>query len=137
MQILAAESSRAKWAVIRDVTRLADGMERIVWRLSVTPSEAPAIMARIGASLDARYHFDWAGGLVWLDVPYTDDASAHVIRGAMTGGHATLIRAPESVRAHAEVFHPQPPALAALSARVKASFDPQHLLNPGRMYKGV
>ena len=36
-----------------------------------------------------------------------------------------------------EVFHPQAPALAALSARVKASFDPSHLLNPGRMYKGV
>lgn len=137
VQILAAESSRAKWAAIRDVARLADGMERIVWRLSVTPSEAPAIMARIGASLDARYHFDWAGGLIWLDVPYTDDASADVIRGAMASGHATLIRAPESVRAHVEVFHPQAPALAALSARVKASFDPSHLLNPGRMYKGV
>lgn len=137
VRILAAESSRAKWAAIRDVARLADGTERIVWRLSVTPSEAPDVMARIGASLDVRYHYDWAGGLVWLDVPYTDDASADVIRGAMTSGHATLIRAPEQVRAHVDVFHPQAPALAALSARVKASFDPQHLFNPGRMYKGV
>ena len=94
-------------------------------------------MARISAEIDVRYFFDWAGGLIWLDVPYTDDASADVIRGAMASGHATLIRAPESVRAHVEVFHPQAPALAALSARVKASFDPSHLLNPGRMYKGV
>jgi glycolate oxidase FAD binding subunit len=50
-----------------------------------------------------------------------------------TGGHATLIRAPEPVRADVPVFQPQPPALAALSARVKDSFDPKGLFNPGRM----
>ena len=50
-----------------------------------------------------------------------------------TGGHATLIRAPETVRADVPVFHPQPPALAALALRVKESFDPKGLFNPGRM----
>jgi glycolate oxidase FAD binding subunit len=34
-------------------------------------------------------------------------------------------------------FEPQPPALAALTRRVKASFDPQRVLNPSRMYEGV
>ena len=34
------------------------------------------------------------------------------------------------------VFQPQPAALAALTARVKAAFDPHHILNPGRMYEG-
>ena len=137
VQVLAATNSRAKWGAIRDVTRLADTMDRMVWRLSVTPSEAPGIMARLREKIDARYYFDWAGGLIWLDVPPTDDASAVFVRGAMTSGHAMLIRAPEAVRAHVEVFHPQAPALAALAARVKASFDPQHLFNPGRMYRGV
>jgi glycolate oxidase FAD binding subunit len=44
-----------------------------------------------------------------------------------------LIRAPEAVRASVPVFHPQPSALAALAARVKESFDPRRLFNPGRM----
>ena len=48
-------------------------------------------------------------------------------------GHATLIRAPETVRASVPVFHPPGAALAALSARVKESFDPRGLFNPGRM----
>jgi glycolate oxidase FAD binding subunit len=48
-------------------------------------------------------------------------------------GHATLIRAPETVRAAVAVFQPRPIALAALSARVKESFDPRELFNPGRM----
>ena len=38
-----------------------------------------------------------------------------------------------SVRASVPVFHPQSPALAALAQRVKESFDPKGLFNPGRM----
>jgi glycolate oxidase FAD binding subunit len=47
------------------------------------------------------------------------------------------MRASEDVRRATEVFEPQPAPLAALSARVKESFDPRHILNPGRMYEGV
>jgi glycolate oxidase FAD binding subunit len=35
------------------------------------------------------------------------------------------------------VFEPPEPALAALSRRLKESFDPKGILNPGRMYAGV
>jgi glycolate oxidase FAD binding subunit len=31
------------------------------------------------------------------------------------------------------VFEPQPPPLAALSRRVKESFDPSDIFNPGRI----
>jgi len=41
------------------------------------------------------------------------------------------------VRAAIDVFAPQDPALAALTKRVKESFDPQGVLNPGRMWAGV
>ena len=56
---------------------------------------------------------------------------------AQSGGHATLVRAPVQLRRKVEVFHPQAPALAALSKRVKAQFDPKGVLNPGRMYAGI
>jgi glycolate oxidase FAD binding subunit len=35
------------------------------------------------------------------------------------------------------VFHPQPAGLAELTRRIKESFDPSHLLNPGRMQAGL
>jgi glycolate oxidase FAD binding subunit len=38
-----------------------------------------------------------------------------------------------AVRAAVPVFQPEPPALAALARRVKESFDPANILNPGRM----
>ena len=52
-------------------------------------------------------------------------------------GHATLIRGPAGLRRSLPVFEPQPPALAALSRRVKEAFDPRHILNPGRMVEGL
>jgi glycolate oxidase FAD binding subunit len=53
------------------------------------------------------------------------------------GGHATLVRAPAALRAKVDVFWRGDAALAALTKRVKESFDPKGVLNPGRMWAGV
>ena len=92
-----------------------------------------ARLAERGVPIAGRL-YDWAGGLVWLAVGAGRHASA--IREGLAG-HATCIRAPDAVRAAEAVFHPQPPALAALSRRVKESFDPKRVLNPGRMGEGL
>ncbi len=134
-EVLDEKQSRTQWIAVRDVHLLSGDQTRAVWKLSVTPSTGAEIVGRISKQLDAKYFFDWAGGLIWLSAPAADDASASIIRGSFDRGHATLIRAPESVRASVDVFQPQTPALAALSARVKASFDPGGVLNFGRMYR--
>ncbi|MEH6754339.1 MAG: glycolate oxidase subunit GlcE [Alphaproteobacteria bacterium] len=128
---LDAEASKTFWASVRNVEPFVTS-EQALWRLSVTPSEAPAIVADIP---DAAVFYDWGGGLIWCQ---SEDGTA--IRAAVAahgGGHATLIRASDDVRRATAVFEPQPKPLAALSARVKESFDPRHILNPGRMYEGV
>ena len=51
-------------------------------------------------------------------------------------GHAMLVRASDEVRRNVDVFHPQPAGLAALSERVRQSFDPKTILNRGRMMRG-
>jgi glycolate oxidase FAD binding subunit len=135
-KVLDEKESRKCWTAIRDVHPLSGG-DRDVWRLSVPPSHGWRVLSDLRSRIGARGFLDWAGGLVWLDTPPTDDAYADAVRAAVAMGHATLIRAPESVRAAADVFHPQPPALAQLSARVKAAFDPHGVFNAGRMYRGV
>lgn len=137
VEVLAARSSAARWRAIRDGTSFADRPSHPLWRLSVTPSDAPRIIRALKDSMDIRYALDWAGGLVWVEVPPSADAAAALVRGTLSQGHATLVRAPDAVRAAADVFQPQPAALATLSARVKHSFDPRHVLNPGRMYRGI
>jgi glycolate oxidase FAD binding subunit len=134
---LAEKESRDVWTGVRDVHPLADTKDRTIWKLSVTPSEGAEVIAKITRQLDAQYFFDWAGGLVWLSVPATHDASASIIRGSFASGHATLIRASDEVRSQVDVFQPQVEGLQALSARVKTSFDPHAVFNPARMYKDI
>jgi len=83
--------------------------------------------------------YDWAGGLIWVAMPFAEEPDAAAVRGAVAklDGHAMLVRAPASVRAALDVFAPEPAGLAALSKRVKESFDPKGVLNPGRMWAGV
>ncbi|AZO22424.1 glycolate oxidase subunit GlcE [Mesorhizobium sp. M1E.F.Ca.ET.045.02.1.1] len=139
LQEIDGETSKAMWRDIRDCTPFADGAERPVWRVSMAPSQAHhMVMAlRMQAAVDAFY--DWQGGLVWLSMR-EDDPEAGLLRGLIRkygGGHATLVRASASHRAALPVFEPQPPHLAALSARLKAEFDPKQILNPGRMAPGA
>ena len=132
---LHGQNSAAFWSEVRDVLPFAGtGDTRIVWKISVPPSDG----ARIAASLDAETFMDWGGGLIWLAVDAAD-GDHEAVRAAMAdcGGHATLIRAPVELRAAIAVFQPQEPGLARLSAGLKASFDPRGVLNPGRIYAGV
>ncbi|MBV8186888.1 MAG: glycolate oxidase subunit GlcE [Alphaproteobacteria bacterium] len=136
MEQLGTLESRAFWRDVRDVALLDAASDAIVWKISCPPTEGAAVVARIKAHRpQANALYDWSGGLVWLALPASDDADQALVRGALgpAGGHATLVRAPEDVRARVPVFHPQPPPLAALAVRVKESFDPKGLFNPGRM----
>ena len=97
------------------------------------------LAGRIAEETQARVLFDWAGGLLWLEPEADGDTAAAIIARAVaaSGGHAMLMRAPASVRASVEAFSPHDAALAALTKRVKESFDPRGILNPGRMWAGV
>ena len=133
MEELGTLESRAFWRALRDAAPLGADADDAVWRISCAPTDGAAIVARIKAAQPfAKALYDWSGGLIWLALPARDDADHPVVRAGLAG-HATLIRAPEKVRAAVPVFQPQPPALAARSARVKESFDPKGLFNPGRM----
>jgi glycolate oxidase FAD binding subunit len=128
--------SRTFWRDVRDVAPLSSAPGAVLWKISCPPTEGPGIVARIKAQRPlAEAFYDWSGGLVWLSVPPSDDADHSIVRGALgpTGGHATLVRASEKARSSVPVFQPQPTALAALASRVKESFDPRGLFNPGRM----
>ncbi len=136
IEILGEAASRTLWADLREAVPVAGG-EAQVWRLSVTPSEGAGVVETLRSNHLPLigWFYDWAGGLVWLAVEPRWDGHAETVRRAVdaVGGHATLVRADETVRASVPVFHPQPPALAGLTRRVKAAFDPAGLFNPGRL----
>ena len=129
------EVTGAGWQAVRDVLPFA-GREGAVWRISVKPTDGPGLVAALRANGTVKAAFyDWAGGLVWLLCDDGIDAGATVIRSETDarGGHATLVRAPQAVRAAVDVFHPEPAPLARISQGLRAKFDPKGILNPGRM----
>ena len=138
VSVLDEAASRSLWRDIRDVKAfaVASARHRPVWRISTAPAQAHRLVELITPA--AQMLYDWAGGLVWLGMPYADEPDAGSVRAAVgeLGGHATLIRAPAAVRAAVDVFQPEQPGLRALSQRVKEGFDPKGVLNPGRMWAG-
>ncbi|UCV09095.1 glycolate oxidase subunit GlcE [Dechloromonas denitrificans] len=110
------------WLAIREQTHPAFASD-VLWRLALPSTAAVPGLAGLRA-------IEWGGGLRW----YGGEAAG--IRDAATaaGGHAVLYRAPESLRCREGAFAPLSPALLALHRRLKKTFDPHGILNPGRLY---
>jgi glycolate oxidase FAD binding subunit len=96
-----------------------------LWRLSL-PATAP-LLGLAGDEL-----IEWHGAQRWLAtaLPAVQVRDA----AAAAGGHATIFRSRDK---SAGVFAPLSPPLRAIHERLKRSFDPNGVLNPGRLYPGL
>lgn len=134
IEILDEAQSRQVWREIRDCLPYADGTDRPVWRISMAPSQGWKMVAELRLHAGADVFYDWQGGLIWARMEAEPEAERlRALIAHFGGGHATLVRASQSVRAATPIFQPQAGALGALARRLKDQFDPKGILNPGRM----
>ncbi len=96
--------------------------DKPLWRIVVKPASKPL-------PLEGEWLLDWGGAQRWL----SSDASVETIRkiAQQFGGYATLFRGADRT---GEVFQPLAQPLQLLHQRLKTSFDPDAIFNPGRMY---
>jgi glycolate oxidase FAD binding subunit len=115
------DGADAHWRALRDhhCAFLANGDP--LWRLSVPPT-TPAM------NLGAAPLIEWGGALRWI--AGAQEVGALRKRVADTGGHVTLFRGGDK---SAGIFHPLDPVLARIHRNLKNAFDPQSILNRGRM----
>ncbi|MCF6234270.1 MAG: FAD-binding protein [Rhodobacteraceae bacterium] len=128
--VMDAAQSAGIWQKLRDV-KAFHGCDGDVWRLSVKPSQAPELVARLEAD---AFMLDWGGGLIWARVPEGTDLRART--GQFNGqfeGHATLVRASAATRARLGMFQMMSPPLEAINAGLRARFDPKGIFNQGLM----
>ena len=138
-EVLDDAASSALWRDVSECGFFAAPDPRVIWRVSTAPSRAPDLVRSVQRAVAVAHFYDWGGGLIWLAADAADDARANDMHAAVAacGGHATLVRAPDEVRAHVDVFQPLAEPVMKLTRGVKASFDPDGILNPGRMYAGI
>lgn len=123
---LDAESSLSFWRDIREAGALQTS--EALWRAHLSPAAA-AKLAYALSDAGAEWVMDWAGAALWIGASSETDVRSLV---AAHGGHAMLMRAPEALRSTTPIRHPEAPAVAALSARVRQAFDPAGVLDPRR-----
>jgi FAD/FMN-containing dehydrogenase len=120
------------WSDVRDhrhrffvLTEAELGRGECLWRLSLPDSAAPI-------SLPGEQFIEWGGAQRW----WRSSAPAAQIRAAAAaaGGHATLVRAADKSPG---AFTALTPALLDIHKRLKQSFDPHGIFNPGRLYPGL
>jgi len=131
-EVVQADMAAGFWAGLRDhsdeffaAAALAVQGGAGLWRLSV-PATTPPL------KLSGEQLVEWGGAQRWL----CTSAPATAVREAATaaGGHATLFRALDK---RAGAFTPLKPPQDRIQRALKASFDPDGLFNPGRLYPGL
>ena len=133
-ELLDDGASVAAWASVRDVAPMV-AEQGAIWRVSVRPSAGPAVAAALERAFGAAWFMDWGGGLLWVAGPATEEAHDAVIRAAGVGTFM-LVRAPEALRAAVAVVPAENAVLSRISRNVKSAFDPDGILNPGRLVAG-
>ena len=121
------------WAACREQTLpwFADRAQRpdhALWRLSLPPT-APVLTLPAAA----QPLIEWHGALRWVQAPVSAGGALRDAARA-AGGSATIFRAASADGTSAGgQFDLKSPALEQIHKRLKQSFDPVGIFNPGRM----
>ena len=120
------------WQDLKEQRLAFFNTDKPLWRLSLA-SDIESL------GLPADYDkddclYEWGGALRWLK----SDAPGEIIQhaAAAADGHAVLFRHPEEQQAMFQpgIFQPLPPVLLRIHKNLKQAFDPENILNTGRLY---
>jgi glycolate oxidase FAD binding subunit len=119
------------WTRVCCATSMMRDTNDVLWRICVPSTRGARVCGRL-RELGAVLSVDWGGALIWARFDALVEAQQVRSIAEQAGGHATLLRAPDDYRSRVSALHPEAPGVAALTQRVKASFDPAGILDPDR-----
>ena len=137
-EVLPPDASELCWTWIRDLAPLqAPQACPVVLRAAIPPASAVAVAGFLD-QLGARvWLLDAAGNWLWAGLPQAaaaDQLDALRREVAAGGGSVALYRAPEAVKKRVGIYAFPDEAVKNLNEKIKNSFDPRHVFNPGRLH---
>jgi glycolate oxidase FAD binding subunit len=133
--LLDTYQSEPFWKKINNL-ELFETTKNNLMRIVIEPSNGSKMMKYLGNKF--KYYIDWCGSLFWVEVPAKKNMKIKEIKKTTKefGGYLTIIKTSADYDYEESIFTIDDVRLI-ISKKIKESFDPKRILNPGKMYRGV
>lgn len=139
--VLDQAASTAAWSLIGNTAPLQDAQHTPgILKISLPPASAWNLACFIDELLGCTWYLDAAGGWLWVGIcqaGMTDKIDAVSREVNTIGGTTTIYRAPSTVKQDTGIYPFPDESIKRLNEKIKNSFDPGNIFNPGRLHAVV
>ena len=123
------------WKKINNLELFSKTKNNLI-RLVITPSNGVKMMQFLGNKF--KYYIDWCGSLFWVEVPAKKNMKIKELKKISQdyGGYLTIVKTSDEYDYEETLFTINNVRLL-ISEKIKKSFDPKRIFNPGKMYRGI
>ena len=133
--ILDFYQSKLFWEKVNNI-ELFSGTKNNLLRVIIPPAKSLDLMKYLKDNF--KYYIDWCGSLFWIEVIDNENEKIKEIKNIVLklGGYLTIVKYSENLSSDIDIFTINDSRLL-LSKKIKESFDPKNLFNPGKMYREI
>ena len=142
--ILELYQSKLFWKIASNLECFSNS-PNVVAKISLAPTDANSFVKQFCddsiIGINNKYFIDWAGGLVWIEIDNLDPSYLIIEKikkfCTQSNAHMTIVKSNMTYRSTGSFLTSASDDLKSLTSRIKKSFDPKSILNPGKMYAGI
>jgi len=133
--ILDVHQSTPFWKKINNLELFKQTKNNLL-RAVIPPSKSIKLMQYLGSKY--KYYIDWCGSIYWIEVQSKKNTKVGEIKNLIKelGGYLTIIKTSDEYNYEETIFTVDDTRLL-ISEKIKKSFDPKRIFNPGKMYRGI
>ena len=133
--ILDVHQSVPLWKKINSLELFGNTKNNLL-RAVIPPSKGNELIQKIGNKF--KYYIDWCGSLYWIEVQSNKNSKITEIKKLVLelGGYLTIVKKSNEFDYEETTFTIDETRLL-ISEKIKKSFDPKRIFNPGKMYRGI
>jgi len=136
LDILAPEQSKIFWDDTRRL-KVFSNLDKNLFRVVVPPSTTFNLLNDL-STFNIKYFVDWGGNLIWLQIDSINPKELRELRDIVKkfNGYLTIIKVSDDLKGLIDIFTINE-IKYQITEKIKKSFDPKRILNPGKMYIGI